>query len=303
LIPESLLSFNPNRGEVLKFNRLKWDGMVIGPHANTFMIHKKDFGNGYDEDFCGHYGSDDTYFFCCLKHLKIITLTDPQYNIRVIEHYEKNYSRDTSFNKALMNKKLKTQNAYIDKNGIKYTFCHIPKTGGGSICLALGIKSIGHHVAIPCPGKFIFCFIRNPFDRLVSTYHYLSNNGKNAKDQEDAKLYIDDCSFEDFVKKSVKQGSKEQIHLRPQVYFIPNGADFIGRFNHIVEDFNKLTDIIGIERRALPHVRKSDHGHFSEYFKNIHVLKIVEDVYQDDIDLYCRLNNMKKAAWMCGIKK
>jgi len=174
---------------------------------------------------------------------------------------------------------------YIEKDGIKFTFCHIPRTAGGSIASALDIKSVGHSVQIPAKDKFIFCFVRNPFDRVVSIYYYLKQGGKNDKDKADAQKYVKDYSFSQFVKKSLARGSEEQIHMRPQTYWIPKGADFIGYYENLDFYYKYLVNMIGIKYKELPHFHSSAHQPFRVYY-NDELLNLVYDIYSQDFRLF-----------------
>ena len=59
-------------------------------------------------------------------------------------------------------------------------------------------------------------------------------------------------------------------------------VDFIGRFEKLQEDFDYVCEQIGVKSIKLPHVKKTEHKHYTEYY-NDEMVKIVEDVYISDI--------------------
>ena len=69
---------------------------------------------------------------------------------------------------------------------------------------------------------FKFAFVRNPWDRLVSSYFYLKNGGMNKMDNdwalENIKQYE---TFQEFVLRWVnKKNINSWIHFKPQNYWI-----------------------------------------------------------------------------------
>lgn len=63
---DRLLSFKPAEGCYYMPQRRTVRGDVIGGHPNSFLFSKCDFwhAGGYDEDFCGWYGSDGNFRKC-----------------------------------------------------------------------------------------------------------------------------------------------------------------------------------------------------------------------------------------------
>lgn len=159
-----------------------------------------------------------------------------------------------------------------------YTFCHIPKNAGSSIIKYLN-NNAGHSVVDKSKtNSFVCAFVRNPYDRVISAYSYLKYNsyGGNLLDFE---KFIGDSSLSEFITKKLEFVSKNQIHFLPQNYWIPNGADFIGRYENLEEDFNRLLDTIGIARKTLPVVNKSN--------RESHILtegerEIIYQIYKED---------------------
>lgn len=144
--------------------------------------------------------------------------------------------------------------------GEGYVFIHIPKTGGTSITDALGGRSpnIGLHrtareanSAAPA-----FCFVRNPFDWLVSTYCY--NAQKQAVDaqEEDYQAKIRRMGFrrwltEDrFFLRDDPDETAGPVQTRGQFYWWRD-CTIAGRFEHLATDFREICRRLKIEHGRL----------------------------------------------------
>jgi hypothetical protein len=124
-----------------------------------------------------------------------------------------------------------------------------------------------------------FAFVRNPWDRLVS--HFFFKNRK--KESPDVKAF---CAYIDRVEQIVSKREHlhgEHCHLRPQVEFLSDDLDFVGRFESFESDLMKVMDQIGISRARIPHSNKSTHGPYTEYFDD-RTKKKVADIYAADIE-------------------
>lgn len=202
----------------------------------------------------------------------------------------------------------------------KLIFVHIPKTGGSSIEKALGLfgrdncgsnepseeilygitgpRAMQHYTAAgirkalgpgPFRDYFKFAFVRNPYDRIVSAYHFHCKYGGES------------LSFEDYVVKRLahrKLALKIPAALRPsfkpdlmddhivsQHRFVLNAAgrplvDFIGRFENLPADFEKIRARFGIES-GLPHINKSERAGCREYYTP-RALRIVRTFFWRD---------------------
>lgn len=97
---------------------------------------------------------------------------------------------------------------------------------------------------------FKFTFVRNPYDRLFSTYKMLG--------------YSDYLSFDGFVKYKLKDLllSKDYgFFLIPAYdYLFDNNklmVDFVGKFEDLKEDFNSVLNVTGLNHLSLEHHNKS----------------------------------------------
>lgn len=99
------------------------------------------------------------------------------------------------------------------------------------------------------------------------------------------------CSRKTFFFKSMafeKYNAKEEIdHIKSQKSLLHNKGSinftFIGRFENLQNDFDKICDIIKIPRSTLPHANKSSHKHYSEYYSD-RTRKMIGKKYKEDIE-------------------
>lgn len=176
-----------------------------------------------------------------------------------------------------------------------FVFVHINKTGGSSVALALGLPTQMHATALEMrqhltreqwDSAFKFAFTRNPWDKVVSHYHYrvLTNQiglGNRA------------TNFNEWVRRTY--GEQDPAFYDAPRFFMPQFGwisdeggeiiiDFIGRYETLADDFASVCGQLGITR-ALPHVRKSDHAHYSEYYQD-DTREIIGTWFRKDIEMF-----------------
>jgi len=127
---------------------------------------------------------------------------------------------------------------------------------------------------------FKFGNIRNPWDRVVSSYFYKKDTRHNIPH---------DISFEDFIKQK-KQGKLKslyewfcidelQVDYKSNMYFI--------RFENLQEDISKICDILNLKpKEKLKHENKSNRNTDYKTYYNKETKQIVEEIYQDDIRFF-----------------
>lgn len=166
----------------------------------------------------------------------------------------------------------------------------------------LNLSQIGDaEVFINRPDIFRFCFVRNPYTRLLSAY--LDKIGRHMPPKESvlAKMGLSwkenrkkEISFIDFIK-VIRQSSLEEMdqHWRPQVYqcfFDKIEYDFIGNFENLDEDLislnrnfrNKLYTKI---KTVNEHATKSGEQ-IRKYYANEKVRNIVYEIYKKDFETF-----------------
>lgn len=185
----------------------------------------------------------------------------------------------------------------------KCIFIHIPKTAGSSIILELNNEKLlprDHSTWFEFKRKspylyekyFKFAFIRNPWDRAVSSYHYFKQGGNQTKKDLDFKKIID-TNFKDFNDFILNYLNSESIWKNklfwPQWFFIVDENDvlqvnFLGRFENIENDFSFLAEKFFLEKK-LSKANESERKNYKEYY-NTATKEKIKELYSKDITLF-----------------
>ena len=174
----------------------------------------------------------------------------------------------------------------------KPLFIHIPKAGGTSIaeiikkynnklpaCLHRSVTDYPKEYKDSC---FVFSFVRNPYDRLVSAHKYLTEGGGNKVDKKFGKTISSDFKY--FLKNQLNN-NLNWLHFIPMKFWLNDDLDFIGKTENYEHDFNFVCDKIGITHQQLPHKNKSKHKHYTEYYDD-ETRQIVAEIYAKDIEYF-----------------
>lgn len=180
----------------------------------------------------------------------------------------------------------------------RFIYIHVPKTGGTSIEKVFEQtaeeKDVGgkHFPAViyneAYPEKFRnyfkFSFVRNPWDWLVSRYHW-------SKDRQGIINY----SFSEMIER-LSTGTPLSMtarwlqgSMKSQISRLVVGdeiaVDFVGRYETLQSDFETVCAKLSINKVKLPHVFKTDHAHYSTYYDE-RTCELVRNTYADDIDAF-----------------
>ena len=188
----------------------------------------------------------------------------------------------------------------------KLLFLHIPKTGGRSIqkCVFGGIKGNPHRRALSLRNKIksefsdylIFSFVRNPWERLVSLYHYLKNGFGNTSQDRELTERVGMLSFEEFaanpaITAELVDFRKEEMRsmLIPQVDYLFDDSGrwlptFLGRFEQIQEDMNRLCALVGA-KTGFGHLNGSEHEAYQMYYSD-ELIQAVGKYYENDVRMF-----------------
>lgn len=203
-------------------------------------------------------------------------------------------SKDTALGASARNIKrefLRTAKLIRHRYFDNFIFIHIVKTGDTSIERALNlnwehktalekIKQVGQS---RWNSIFTFAFVRNPWDRVVSHFHFRKSK-KNKIEQS--------TTFRDWVELTYGQeGQTIDYHhyLMPQSMWVADHdgiilVDFIGRFENLSEDFKYVCKQIG-KNAALPYINATKHRHYRDYYDD-RTIKIVERWFRKDIEMF-----------------
>ena len=124
---------------------------------------------------------------------------------------------------------------------------------------------------------FKFTFVRNPWDRMVSIYNHIVQTPAHEMHQQVVELK----GFEAYLK-----WGKNKFH---QIDFVTDVnkdliVDFVGSYENLEEDFNKVKQILGITG-DLPTLHASDHKPYMNYYETA-TRDFVRSTYADDIKLF-----------------
>lgn len=201
-------------------------------------------------------------------------------------------------------------------NKYKCIHIHIPKCAGTSIILALFNKKIikwssyrkiwkQHATAKETKeyyateeqwnNYFKFAFVRNPFDKIVSSYNWLCRNLKACNFRD--KLLFDDFVYrrgyfkEILDKNFIHKSNNKYHHLRPcYEYLFDNNnilmIDYIGRYENLKDNWNFICNKLKIKIK-IPHVHKQsrDNKNYREYY-NKKTKDFVYENYKKDLKIF-----------------
>jgi len=185
-----------------------------------------------------------------------------------------------------------------------FIFVHVPKTAGNAIEVSLPKcnrrknrelyrqmvpqeKHI-HLEDVDRNGMFKFGFTRNPWDRMVSLYHFRSqkDNQNNKFDQQRLRDYgFEKCLLTSILGINNPPWDRPELNMTNDSMTWLEGCDYIGRYENLQEDFDTICRIIGLEQKQLPHTNSSNHIDYREYYTP-EMVDYVAGTHKETIDRF-----------------
>ena len=123
---------------------------------------------------------------------------------------------------------------------------------------------------------FKFAFVRNPWDLMVSYYHFIKSDENHKRTTKINKI----SDFHHYLLYEIKRNKFSQSMFLTD----KNGSllvDYVGRFENLINDYETICSRIGIPT-DLPHNKKSTHLDYRNYY-NDETAQLVSDHWAEDI--------------------
>lgn len=183
-------------------------------------------------------------------------------------------------------------------------YIRVPKSGNTSFARAI---PQGDNTRI-CPRRLMreysdwttFSFVRNPYARLVSTYcqkihaepvtHGNIVEGVHHRFLELNLPMRAGMSFNEFADVACDfDDDHTEKHLKSQTHHLCRHGqllpDYVGRLENRAQDWARLITPLGL-RHELPHLNRSRHRHWSEFYGSDALRQRVADRYRSDFEQF-----------------
>ena len=127
---------------------------------------------------------------------------------------------------------------------------------------------------------FKFGFVRNPYDRYVSTCFFLNRNNPEFA-----------ASAGTFMKRALTVPRfRQRVLVKPQFLQLSDSGgeialDAVGRYESLQQSYDEICERIGIPSTDLERKNPSQHAAFTEYYDD-EMRDIVADYYRDDLRVF-----------------
>jgi hypothetical protein len=194
----------------------------------------------------------------------------------------------------------------------KLIFIHIPKNAGTSVRKVLGLdyKTGGHYTALnisriyPMKWKYFkkFAIIRNPYDRLVSSFIYAKIPHSYWHNSENKHPDFELLKDKDFPQCCRLLNEKPELFKHeswlPQMFWIQNYenkkilVDFVLKYENLEKNFKELASELKLNiTEELPKLNTIEKPQDHQKYYDDETRELARKIYQRDFDFF-ETNNM-----------
>lgn len=191
----------------------------------------------------------------------------------------------------------------------KVVYVHIPKTGGSSIASVLTelsgnikrsnvnlrvhehikAKEIKQIIGEPVwKDYFTFAFVRNPWDLMISCYHWWLQKADKRVFNKDIIKIKSMGSFTNFINSNYGMNMINECQGNLFDWISENDSiivNYVGKFENLQKDFNYICYNLGIQPLELPHKNKTKRKNYQEYY-NESTKKIIAKRFEKTIEIF-----------------
>lgn len=181
----------------------------------------------------------------------------------------------------------------------KCIYIHIPKAAGTSLNKAIYGRTLGHYTADEIQSRFpklfgkafVFSFVRNPWDRVLSAYRFAKVGKTDSMGMYRPEQYQipEFDSFERFLFEWLAKEDMNKIDFvfQPQSKFVlgKDGkilVDYIGKVESLNEDIKRVESVLGKVINVGRENTTSIKSDYRSAYVNDDMIELVRSLYHDD---------------------
>ncbi|MFZ8886768.1 MAG: sulfotransferase family 2 domain-containing protein [Steroidobacteraceae bacterium] len=174
----------------------------------------------------------------------------------------------------------------------RIVFIHINKTAGTSVERALHLRS-ERKTALQKREEmgrerferaFKFAFVRNPWDKVLSHYHYRMRTNRTGL--ADAGLDFRTWVLKAYGERDPRWHDDPRMFMAQRLWLDDDAGrclvDFVGRFERLEQDFGEACRRMGVQA-TLPHVKVTRHAPYREAYDD-ETRALVARVFAADLE-------------------
>lgn len=179
-------------------------------------------------------------------------------------------------------------------------FIHVPKAAGTSISYSLYGRSLGHikasdilkYASRDTQKLYKFSFVRNPWDRAVSAYHFAKRGGTSdagmtkPKKYQGAEFSTFECFVRDWLVKQNLSDLDPVFRCQSEYLYDSKGrllVDYLGHVESISDDIETIAkeQHLNINLKVM---NRSERGDYRDYYSTDELVDIVGSIYKEDVN-------------------